>query len=109
MQCAKNAGVDPVLALWVRGDYDSSEITYKLNKPKDIFDILIEKNKCDFKWLDWAVVLQFLAKAGLTYSKDSYDLERFERIRQISAEIVSEKTELNLEKVTNLFCNESGF
>ena len=38
------------------------------------------------KWLDWAIELQSLAQAGLTYSKDSYDIERFERIRDISAD-----------------------
>lgn len=43
-------------------------------------------------WLDWAKELQFIAQAGLTYSKDPFDLERFQRIREISAEIVSRQT-----------------
>lgn len=34
-------------------------------------------------WLDWAKELQFIAQAGLTYSKDPFDLERFQRIREI--------------------------
>lgn len=29
-------------------------------------------------WLDWAKELQFIAQAGLTYSKDPFDLERFQ-------------------------------
>lgn len=33
------------------------------------------------KWLEWAVELQSLAQAGLTYGKDVYDIERYERIR----------------------------
>ena len=61
------------------------------------------------KWLDWAVELQALAQAGLTYGKDIYDLERYHRIREIAAEMVSHKTELSLETVTDLFCNESGY
>ena len=60
-------------------------------------------------WLDWAVELQSLAQAGLYYSKDPYDLERFQRIREISAEIVSHQSEVPLDKVTDLFCNESGY
>ncbi len=40
------------------------------------------------KWLDWAKELQFLAQAGLTYSKDVFDIERFKRIREIAAEIL---------------------
>ena len=36
------------------------------------------------KWLQWAVELQSLAQAGLFYSKDKFELERYERIRDIS-------------------------
>lgn len=61
------------------------------------------------KWLEWAKELQFIAQAGLTYSKDAFDIERFERIREISAEILSLQSGLPLEKIKNLFCNEEGF
>lgn len=61
------------------------------------------------KWLQWAVELQSLAQAGLTYGKDIYDKERYERIREISAEMLSYKTEISIEKVKELFCNETGY
>lgn len=61
------------------------------------------------RWLDWAVELQSLAQVGLTYSKDAYDIERFERIREISAEMVAHKSEIPIDKVKNLFCNEAGY
>lgn len=64
-----------------------------------------EKNQ----WLNWAVELQSLAQAGLTYGRDAYDRERYERIREISAEIMAHMAELPLEKVKDLFCNESGY
>lgn len=63
----------------------------------------------DSSWLEWAKELQFLAQAGLEYSKDVFDLERFKRIREISAEMVSKHTDIPFEKVKDLFCNESGF
>ncbi len=44
------------------------------------------------KLVQWAVELQSLAQIGLTYTTNVYDRERFERIREISAEIMSEKT-----------------
>ena len=50
-----------------------------------------------------------LAQAGLAYSKDPYDQERFERIREIAAEMVACRTEIPLEKVKDLFCSETGF
>ncbi len=61
------------------------------------------------KWLEWAIELQSLAQAGLTYGKDVYDKERYERIRTISAEMLAHKTELSVEKVKELFCNETGY
>ena len=61
------------------------------------------------KWLEWAMELQSIAQAGLFYSKDRFDLERFERIRTVAAEMVSHQTELPLNKVKDLFCNETGY
>lgn len=55
------------------------------------------------KWLEWAVELQSLAQAGLTYGKDIYDKERYERIRDISAEMLSYKTDISLEKIRDFF------
>lgn len=60
-------------------------------------------------WLQWAVELQSLAQAGLFYSKDVYDQERFQRIREIAAEMVSCKSGLSMEQVTDLFCCETGY
>ena len=63
----------------------------------------------DQKWLHWAMELQSLAQAGLTYGKDVYDIERYERIREISAEILSDMSGIPTETVRNLFCNETGY
>ncbi|KAI4446614.1 2,3,4,5-tetrahydropyridine-2,6-dicarboxylate N-acetyltransferase [Eubacterium plexicaudatum ASF492] len=68
-----------------------------------------ERQKKSEKWLEWAVELQSLAQAGLTYGNDVYDKERYQRIRDISAEILAYKTDFSLEKVKNLFCNEIGY
>ncbi|HAM79699.1 NUDIX hydrolase [Ornithinibacillus bavariensis] len=60
-------------------------------------------------WLKWAKELQAIAQAGLTYSKDKYDLERFEEIRNISIEMLAERTTLDKEIIRNLFANETGY
>lgn len=60
-------------------------------------------------WMQWAIELQSLAQAGLAYGKDSYDKERYIRIREISAEIISHMSDIPTDKVRNLFCNESGY
>ena len=61
------------------------------------------------KWLKWAIEIQSLAQAGLEYTDNVYDIERYEILREISAEIISEKTNLSMEKVKGLFCNEIGY
>ena len=61
------------------------------------------------QWLQWAIELQSLAQAGLTYGKDVYDRERYERIRVISAEILSHMSGIPTETVKDLFCNETGY
>jgi ADP-ribose pyrophosphatase YjhB (NUDIX family) len=59
--------------------------------------------------IKFAMELQSIAQNGLTYTKDPFDKERFERVREISAQIVSMKTEFPIEKVKDLFCNETGY
>lgn len=61
------------------------------------------------KWLYWAKKLQSIAQAGLEYSKDKYDIERFQQIRDLSVEILQEYTDISSEKIKDLFCNEKGY
>lgn len=63
----------------------------------------------DNLWIDWAVELQAIAQAQLYYSKDIYALEHFKRIREIAAEMMSKISDLPVETVKGLFCNETGY
>lgn len=53
--------------------------------------------------------MQFIGQAGTTYSKDRFDLERFDRLREISAEMMSVISGFTIDRVKELFCNETGF
>lgn len=61
------------------------------------------------KWLELIIEIQSLAQNGLAYTNNVYDKERFGRLRDISAEMLSMKSDLSLEKVKDLFCNEKGY
>ena len=61
------------------------------------------------KWLQWAVELQALSQTGLFFTKDNFDRERYEKIRLIAADIIANYTELPIQKVQELFCNETGY
>ncbi|MBQ8382590.1 MAG: NUDIX hydrolase [Clostridia bacterium] len=63
----------------------------------------------DMKWLDFAIKLQSIAQAGLYYGKDPFDRERYEEIRAIAAEMIALQSDLPLQTVKDLFCNETGY
>lgn len=69
-------------------------------------DVATDENN---QWLKWAIELQALSQNGLTYTNDIYDKERFERIREIAAEMVAMKSGLSIKIVKDLFCNETGY
>lgn len=61
------------------------------------------------KWLDWAKQIQSIAQIGLTYSKDVYDLERFQALRELSVEIMDTYTLVGKEAINLKFANETGY
>ena len=65
--------------------------------------------KGENQWLEWAKELQFLSQCALAYCEDKYDIERFERIREISAEMVARIGDMPLEDVKATFCAGDGY
>jgi ADP-ribose pyrophosphatase YjhB (NUDIX family) len=62
----------------------------------------------DPKWLEWARQLQTIAQAGLTYAQDTFDIERYEAIRRLAAEMLAAQANADLTAVQNLFAGEYG-
>ncbi len=60
-------------------------------------------------WLQWAKKLNAIAQAGLTYSKDVFDVERFEQVREIAAEMVSEQTGEDVAEIVGVLSAETGY
>ncbi|WP_230514036.1 NUDIX hydrolase N-terminal domain-containing protein [Limnobaculum parvum] len=108
---ASESGVDFGLALWCCRSVKHIYATHYFNSPRDIFMILKEKitESDEMRWLKWAIELQFIGQTGCHYTQDVYDRERFERIRELSAEIVSQYSGLPMAQVSNVFCSETGF
>ena len=61
------------------------------------------------KWIDFAMRIQSIAQAGLQYGKDPYDKERYEELRKIAVEMIATKTDIPINKVYDLFANETGY
>ena len=75
-----------------------------IKKIEDVVNVL--KNDV---WKKWAQELQFLAQCSLAYSKDKFDRERSERIRDIACEMLSYKYDLPIETIKMDFASEIGY
>ena len=60
------------------------------------------------KWIEWARSLQAIAQNGLNYSENGFDRDRYIKIRDIAAEIITCHTDLDFEIVKNIFNKEEG-
>lgn len=60
-------------------------------------------------WLKWAKQLAALAQNGLTYSDNVYEIERYEQIRRIAAEMMSAGFELDTKTFLDLFPRAKGY
>jgi len=61
------------------------------------------------KWLEWAQRLQALAQTGLNYTENPFEIERYEAVREIAAEIVAAHIDVDVATVQGLFAGESGY
>ncbi len=62
----------------------------------------------DPDWLRWVKRLQAIAQDGLTYATDDYDLDRYEQLREIAAEILAAHSTGELDHVRKLLELETG-
>lgn len=60
-------------------------------------------------WLEWIKQVYAIAQWGLTYSKDPFDLERYEVLRQLSVNMMSNFTHMDQTRVLDLFAHEVGY
>jgi ADP-ribose pyrophosphatase YjhB (NUDIX family) len=60
-------------------------------------------------WIDWTKKLQAIAQTGLTYAASPYDVERYEQVRHIAAEMVAYQADVPLPRVLDLFLSDTGY
>ncbi len=61
------------------------------------------------KWIDWSQRLAAMAHNGLLYTKDPYDRERYEAIRDVAAEMLAEPSGLPASSIHEIFVQETGY
>jgi ADP-ribose pyrophosphatase YjhB (NUDIX family) len=60
-------------------------------------------------WLTIARELQAIAQTGLAFSKDTFDLQRFQRTRELAAQLMALGSEADAEKILGLFEHDVGY
>ncbi len=61
------------------------------------------------QWLDWVRRLQAVSQIGLTYATDPFDIERYEAIRDIAAEMAAAHTGNDFTTIQNIFAHQKGY
>lgn len=61
------------------------------------------------QWLKWAQKIQSISQIGLEYSKDKFDLERFEELKNLSIEIISEHSLHDHEIIKDIISDQQGY
>ena len=67
------------------------------------------QNDTEPQWLRWSRELMAIAQNGLTYANSPYDVERYEAVRRVAAEMMADRTGTNQERIVSLFAGESGY
>jgi ADP-ribose pyrophosphatase YjhB (NUDIX family) len=60
-------------------------------------------------WLTWAKRLAALAQDGLTYSDNAYEIERYEQIRAVAAEMMATGFDFDQKTSLSLLAREEGY
>jgi ADP-ribose pyrophosphatase YjhB (NUDIX family) len=63
----------------------------------------------EYPWIEVAKRLQAVAQAGLEYSDNKYDIDRYTQIRQISIEMMHMFTRLPVDLLVEVFASETGY
>ena len=62
-----------------------------------------------YPWLEIAQQIQSIAQAGLTFCENKYDIERYQQLQKMAGQIMADFTDTEMEKVEQLFLNQTGY
>ena len=91
-------------------DWLANRSTRYAAKEMDISENKAARDPARSSPLAWAKKLQAIAQTGLTFARDQYDIERYQSVRQIAAEMLAaNSTGLSSTQLVDLFASEVGY
>jgi ADP-ribose pyrophosphatase YjhB (NUDIX family) len=61
------------------------------------------------QWLTWAQEIFSLSQAGLAYSQNPFDIERYKRLQEITAEMIATQSNIATESALESFSMQAGY
>lgn len=61
------------------------------------------------KWKEWAQEIFSLSQAGLAYSQNEFDIERYKRLQELTAEMLASQSLLEKESILESFSMQAGY
>jgi ADP-ribose pyrophosphatase YjhB (NUDIX family) len=61
------------------------------------------------QWLAWAREIFSLSQSGISYSGNEYDIERYKRLQEITAEMIESHSEISKESALESFSMQAGY
>ena len=61
------------------------------------------------QWIEWAREIFSLSQAGLTYSQNEFDLARYKRLQEITAEMIASQSQLEKQSILESFSMQAGY
>ncbi len=61
------------------------------------------------KWIEWAREIFAMSQAGLAYSRNEFDIERYKRLQEITAEMIESQSGVSKEAALYSFSMQAGY
>ncbi|MCX8009741.1 MAG: NUDIX hydrolase N-terminal domain-containing protein, partial [Ignavibacteria bacterium] len=69
----------------------------------------VKSKKMNTKWLEWSQQLIALSQNGLTYAENQFERERYLNIRKIAHDMLKSLSDLDANRIKNIFEDEKGY
>ena len=77
--------------------------------PNDLENAEHPPQRNEPQWLTWAKALQAIAQTGLTYGTGPFNIERYEAVRHIAAEMMAAGSDNDVAEIQGLFQQQNGY
>lgn len=111
-KAARAAGVDFALALWGTHVKEHMYCKHYLRTPWDIISVVSQKepeHSLESQMHQWAREINAIGQIGLTYVKDRFDKERYERLQEIATEMAAYYVDAEYETIKKAWNLDTGY